>query len=165
MGATRLSEIPDSDGSSTIAADELSLVRMDNDIIHRSRVKVVALLAAGASIPHLDRPVLRASDHPLALAMKSNTSDVVGVAIEGHDRVRIRRLDVVQLDIVTSGGRKVAFVWGDAEAVHLRLGVLDRTGTDSRKGLPEALPTVSIADTFFEALTKLSAATYRMVWS
>lgn len=105
MGANALPKIPDADRTRTVAADEFSLVRMDDDIVDSSFVNVVALKTASASVPDLDRTIFRASDHPLALAVKRNASDVVGVSVERHDRIRIGGFDVVEFDIVMTSSR------------------------------------------------------------
>lgn len=41
------------------------------------------------------------------------------------------------------GGQK-SFIGGDAEAVDLRVGVLDRAGADARQGLPKPEHSLSV---------------------
>lgn len=51
--------------------------------------------------------------------MESNPRNVIVVTLEGHDRVRVRGLDVVQSDDMATGSSEEFFVGGDAEAVYL----------------------------------------------
>lgn len=138
MRADTLTQVPNADYPSAITADQLALVGMDDDVVDCSFVRVVALEATSTSVPHLDGAVLGASDHPLALTVKRDTSDVGGVTLEGHDRVGVGGLDIVELDIVVACGRKEALVGGNAQAIDLRIRVLDGARTDPREGLPEA---------------------------
>lgn len=138
MNTDVLSQVPDANDTGTITADELTLVGVDDDIIDRRLVGIVPLQSASASIPHLDGSILGAGHHPFALAMERNTGDIVSVAIKGHHRVGIGRLDVVELHIGMAGRCEVALVRSNTEAVHLGIGMLDRAGTDSRQGFPEA---------------------------
>jgi hypothetical protein len=112
---------------------------MDDYIVDGDAVGVVALDIAAARVPDLDGAVLGARDQPLGLAVKGDARDVGRVAVEGQDRIRIRRLDVIELDGVVARGGEVALVGRDAEAVHLRVGVGDGAGADATEGLPEAL--------------------------
>lgn len=73
--------------------------------------------------------------------MEGDSSDVVGVALECHQRIRVTRLGVKQLDIVVAGDGEEFLVGGDAEPVDLRVRVLDGAGTNARQGLPEAVVT------------------------
>lgn len=109
-----LSQVPDAHRSGTVPADELSLVWVDDNIVHGRLVDIVALETASASIPDLDGSVFRAGHHPLALTVEGDSGDVVGVAIEGHDRVGVAGLDIVELDIGVSGGGEVSFIGCDA---------------------------------------------------
>lgn len=63
--------------------------------------------------------------------MKSHPGDVVRMPVKRHDRVRIRRLDIVELDIVMAGSCQIALIGGDAETVDLGIGMLDGTGTNA----------------------------------
>ena len=71
--------------------------------------------------------------------MEGNAGDVGCVAIEGEDGVRVGRLDIVEFDGMVAGGCEIAFVWRDAEAVYLRVGVGDGTGADAAERFPEAV--------------------------
>ena len=73
--------------------------------------------------------------------MEGDSSDVVGVALECHQRIWVTRLGVKQLDIVVAGDGEELLVGGDAKPVDLRVRVLDGAGTNARQGLPEAAVT------------------------
>lgn len=137
MRAAVLSQVPDSDTPTMVTADDLPLVRVDNHIVDRRIVVVAALNGASASFPDLHSSILGASNHPLPLAVECNTCDVAGVAFKCQDRVRVRGLDVVKLDTVVACSSKKSLVGRDAKAVDLRVRVLDSTGANSGKGLPE----------------------------
>lgn len=126
MRADTLSQVPDTHHAGAITTDQLALVGMDDDVIDGSSVDIVALETTSASIPHLNRPVLGAGDHPFALTVECDAGDVAGVTLKGHDRVGIGGLDVVELNIVVASSGKEALVRGDAEAIDLRVGVLNR---------------------------------------
>lgn len=89
---------------------------------------VIPLDTSTPGIPHFDRIIFGAGDHPFAFAVEGYACDVAGVAFEGEDWVGIAGLDVVELDVVVAGCGEVAFVGGDAEAVHLGVRVLDCAG-------------------------------------
>lgn len=137
MRAVVLSQIPDADAAHAVAADDLALVGVDDDVVGRAAVVVAALDLAAARLPDLDGAVLGGGDHPLAFAVEGDAGDVARVALKGQQRVRVGGLDVVELDGVVAGGREEALVGGDAEAVDLGVRVLDRAGADAGEGLPE----------------------------
>ena len=70
--------------------------------------------------------------------MEGHGGDVVGVALEHHDRGGVGGLDIVQADHMAAGGGEVFFVGRDAESVDLGFGVLDRAAADARECFPEA---------------------------
>lgn len=74
--------------------------------------------------------------------MERNAGNIVAMALEDHDRVRIRRFDVVELDIVATGCGEIAFVRCNAEAIYLRFGMLDCARADARESFPEAAGSV-----------------------
>jgi len=119
VGTNTLSEIPNANHASAITADQLTLVRVNYNVIYCSSVNVVALQGTGASIPDFDSPIFGACYHPLAFTVECDTSDVVGVTFEGHHRVRVGGLDVIELDISVTGGSKEALIRSDAEAINL----------------------------------------------
>lgn len=51
--------------------------------------------------------------------MESHAGDVGRVAVKSQDCVRVRRLDIIELDRVVSGGGEVALVGRYAETIHL----------------------------------------------
>lgn len=139
MRAVILGQVPDSDTSTTIAADDLALVRVDNYVIDWAAVAVAALNSAAAGLPNLDSAILRAGNHPFALTVERNAGDVVGMALEGQDWVWVCRFDIVELDAVMTSSCEESLVWRDTETVDLRIRVLDGTRADSRKSLPEPI--------------------------
>lgn len=139
MRALVLAEIPNPHIAPPITTDELPLVRVDDHIIDRHSMRVVALYAPRACIPDLDRAVLGRCHHPFPLAVERNAGDVGRVAFKGEHGVRVRGLDFVELDRVVARGREEALVRRDAEAIHLRIGVWDGATTDTGEGFPEAI--------------------------
>ena len=125
MRAFILAQIPDPDIPSPIARNQLALIGMDNHIVHRTPVLVVPLYTPRPRIPGLDRAIFRARHHPLSLAMERYACDVAGVSVDCEYVVWVRVADVVELDVVIACCGEVALVGGDAEAVDLRVGVLD----------------------------------------
>lgn len=114
MGAFALSKIPNSDISTPIGTHKLALVGMNYYIIHRVGMLVVSLNQARPGVPDSDSHVLRAGDHPLALAVKGHARDIVGVSLKSHDWVGIGRLDIVEAHHVAAGSGEELLVWGDA---------------------------------------------------
>lgn len=139
MNALALTQVPDADHATTITTDQFSLVGVDNDVIDRELVSVVALKAAAADVPDLDGAVLGTSNHPFALTVECDSGDVASVALESHEWVWVARLGVKQLDIMVTRNGEILLVGGDAEPIDLRVGVLDGAGADARKSFPEAV--------------------------
>ena len=111
MGALVLAEIPDPHIARAVAADELPLVGVNDYIVDRAVVVVVALDRACASVPDLERAVFGTCYHPFALDVECYACDVAGMAFEGEERVGIGRgADVVELDVFVAGGREPALV-------------------------------------------------------
>lgn len=109
-----LGKIPDLDAAGAVAADDLALVGVDDDIVGGATMVVAALDGASARLPDLDGAVLGAGHHPLALAVEGDAGDVARVALKGQQRVGVGALDVEQLDGVVAGGREEALVGRDA---------------------------------------------------
>lgn len=130
--AVILRQVPDPHAAAPIAADDLALIRVDDDVVDGRPVVVVALDGPAPRLPDLDGAVLGRRHHPLALAVEGHASHVASVAVEGEHSVGVRRLDVVELHGVVACGGEVALVGGDAEPVDLRFGMLDRAGADTR---------------------------------
>lgn len=59
MRAFVLSEVPNAHVSSSVAAYEFALVGMDNNVVHRDAVGIVALYIAAPSVPDFDCAVFR----------------------------------------------------------------------------------------------------------
>ena len=74
--------------------------------------------------------------------MKCNASNIVGVAFEGHDRVRIGGLNIIESDDMATSSSEEFLVRSDAEAVHLRFRMLNSSRAYARKSFPEASPSV-----------------------
>lgn len=130
MSALVLSEIPDSDTSTAVAADQLSLVRVDDYIIDWTSMRVIPLYGSGPCIPDLDCSILRACYHPFAFQMKRDACDISMMAFEYHTRTGRARSYIVELYVFVSSCGKEAFVGRNAEAVNLRLGMLNGAGAN-----------------------------------
>lgn len=137
MGALVFAQVPYADVAAAVAGDEFPLVRVDDDVVDGEAVVVVALHARAAGVPDLDRAVLGAGDHPLALAVERDAGHVARVPVKGQDRARVCRADVVELDVVVAGRGEVALIRRDAEPVDLGVRVLDRARADPRQRFPE----------------------------
>jgi hypothetical protein len=131
MSTTRLSKVPDADIATAVTADQFSLVRVNDHVVNRRAVDVVALDAATAGIPYFDGDVFRACNHPFPFTVESYACNIAGMTFECENGVRVAGFDVVELDIVVAGRRKVALVGSDAEAIDLRVGMLDCARADS----------------------------------
>lgn len=138
MSADALTKIPDADHASAITANQLTLVWVNDNVVDGGAVNIVALQSSSASIPNLHSTVLRACDHPLALAVECDTSDVTCVPFEGHHGVGVGGLNVIELDIVVTAGGKETLIGSDTKAIDLRVRVLDGARADSGQRLPEA---------------------------
>jgi hypothetical protein len=114
MRALVLSEIPDADITTAVAANELALVWVDNYIVYGNPVAVVPLDTARASVPNLDCAVFRARHHPLPLAMEGDTSDVASMAVKRENCVWVAGFNVVKLDCMVASRREVAFIGRNA---------------------------------------------------
>ena len=138
MRALVLSQVPNPHITPTVTADQLPLIRMNNHIVDRRAMRIIALHAPRTRIPYLDGAVLGARHHPFSFAVERDAGYVGGVAFEGEDGVGVCGFDFVEFDRVVTGGGEEAFVWGDAEPVYLRVRVWNCAGADSGEGLPEA---------------------------
>lgn len=86
---------------------------------------VISLNHACSGVPYSYGHVLRACDHPFALTVKRDSSDIVCVSFELLDGVWVARLDIVQADHVPASRSEVFLVGGDAQAIDLGLWMLD----------------------------------------
>lgn len=126
MRARILRQIPHADVARPVAADNLALVRVYDDVVGGTPMAVAALDRARPRLPDLDRAVLGARHHPFPLAVKRNPGNVARVALKRQQRARVRRFDVVEFDRLVSRRRQEPLVRRDAEPVDLRVGMLDR---------------------------------------
>lgn len=92
---------------------------------------ITPLYSSCSRLPNLDRTIFTTGDHPFPFAVEGDASDVVGVTFECEDRVWVRGFDVVELDVGVGGGGEETLIGGDAQAVDLRVGVLDCAGADA----------------------------------
>ena len=139
MRAVILCQIPDSNTPALVAANNLTLVRMNDYIIDSSAMRVTSLNCATSSLPYFDCAIFRTRDHPFTLAMKLNTSYIASMTFKGKKRIGVGRFDIVELYRVVPGSCKEAFIRRNTESVNLRIGVLYRSRTDARESLPETL--------------------------
>ena len=79
------SKIPNLDRAGLIARDELSLIRMEGEIVDGGGMSVVALRRGGANVPDFDRSVFGARDEPFRFGVPGEGGDVAGVAGEGDE--------------------------------------------------------------------------------
>ncbi len=89
MGAIVLSQVPDTNTSSTITANNLALVGMNDHIVDRAAVRVASLNGTTSSLPDLDKAIFRACDHPFSFTVKCDTRDIASMTFEGEDRVGV----------------------------------------------------------------------------
>jgi hypothetical protein len=139
VGTLVFAEVPYPNITRLVAGNEFALVRVDNDVVDGRAVGVVALDHARSRVPDLDRSVLRGCHHPLSLTMKSHSSDVIGVALELEDGIRVRRLDVVEAHCGVTRRRKKPLVRGDAKPINLRVSMLNCSRADAGKRLPKPI--------------------------
>lgn len=114
MSAFILTQIPYPDIASTVTANQLPLIRMDHHVIHGVAVVVVALNTGGSCIPDLHRAILRACHHPFPLTVEADPRNVAIVSLERKHRIWVSRLDIEQLDQVSSRCGEEPLVWGYA---------------------------------------------------
>lgn len=131
MSADTLAQVPDTDHASMVATDKLALVRMNDYIIDRSPVNIVALQATSPSIPDLDSSILGACDHPFPLTMECDTGNVVRVTFEGNHRIRVGRLDIKELDSIMTRSSQKSLIRGDTKAIDLGIWMLNCSRTDA----------------------------------
>jgi hypothetical protein len=111
--ATIFGEVPYTDISTTITTDDFPLVRVNNNIRDGRAMSITALNSATASLPDLDGTILRTSDHPFALTVKCDTSNIARMSFESKNRVWVGGLNVVELHVVVTTSRKETLVGGD----------------------------------------------------
>lgn len=131
MGAIILRQIPDPDTTTAVTRHYFPLIRMNHHIIDWTPMIITPLYSSCSRLPYLHRTIFTTGNHPFPFAVEGHAGDVVGVAFECEDRVWICGFDVVELDVGVGGGGEEALVGGDAEAVDLRVGVLDCARADA----------------------------------
>ncbi len=146
MCAGVLGQVPKPDAAAPVAADDLALIRVDNHIVNRGAVVIAPAYSPGTSIPDLDGAILGARHHPFAVTVECYASDVACMALKNRGGSGVRGTDVEQLDCVVARGGEESLVGGNAQAVDLRVGMLDGAGADSRESLPEPERRVSTID-------------------
>ena len=119
MCASILGQVPEPDAAAAIAADDLALIRVDDDIIYGGAVVVAPLDSAAPRLPDLDGAILGARHHPFALAVECDACDIAGVALEDEQGSGVCRADVEKLHGVVASSGEVALVGRDAQPVYL----------------------------------------------
>lgn len=114
MCAGILGEVPEPNAAAAITTNDLALIRMDDDVIHRRAVVVASLDRASPCFPYLHGAVLGARHHPFALAVKCDPSHIASMSRKYEQRGGVGRADVEELDGVVAGGGEEALVGGDA---------------------------------------------------
>jgi hypothetical protein len=109
-----LGEVPDANTPTSVAADDLALIRVYDDVVCWAAMVVAALYYSCSGFPNLDCAVLGARDHPLALAVEGDAGNVSCVALKHKKRIWIRRLDIEEFDGVVTGSGEEALVGGNA---------------------------------------------------
>lgn len=109
-----LTQIPYAHISPTVTADKLALIGVDDHIVNRNTMGIVPLHIPAPRIPDLNGTILRRSHQPLRFAMKRNAGDITSMPVKRKDGIRVRRLDIVELDSVVARSGEVAFVRRDA---------------------------------------------------
>jgi hypothetical protein len=89
VGAIVLSQVPNTNTSSTITANNLALVGMNDHIIDRAAVRVASLNGTTSSLPDLDKAILRARDHPFSFTMERDTRDIASMTFKGEERIGV----------------------------------------------------------------------------
>lgn len=84
-----LGEVPYPNAASTVAANDLALVRVYDHVVGRGAMAIASLDSAGSGFPYLHRSVFRTCDHPLPFAVESDPRNVSRVAFKNENRRRI----------------------------------------------------------------------------
>jgi hypothetical protein len=119
MGTFTFAQVPYSYIAPTICTDKFALIWVYDHIIDRVCMLVVSLYCSRSCVPHLHRLILGACDHPLPFTVECDAGNIVRVAFEGHDRIRVGGLDIVESDDMATSSSEEFLVGSDAEAVYL----------------------------------------------
>lgn len=104
---------------------------------------IASLDRATPSLPDLDCAIFRACDHPFSLTVECDPRHVAAVTLKCEEGVWVCGFDVVEFDRVMACRGEEAFVGRDAEAIDLRVRMLDRSRADARESLPKARQTLA----------------------
>lgn len=137
VSACILAEIPHPQISSMVARNDFTLVRMDDNIVNWGSMMIITLDRGHAHVPNFDGSVLTASRHPSPICLYRKGSDVSFVALKGHYRVRIVRLDVVEPNGACARTGEILLVVSDDHAIDLSVVVLDGSAAHATESLPE----------------------------
>lgn len=85
MRAFVFTQVPDTDGSSSIAGYQFALVWMNDNIVNWATMIMIALNRSRPHIPYLDSSVLGGSDYPFTFALESYSRDIPRVTFECQD--------------------------------------------------------------------------------
>lgn len=162
MRALALTEVPDANIAAAVAADQLSLIRVDDHVVHGAAMVVVALYRPPRRVPDSHRAVLGAGDHPLAFTVERDARNIASVAFEGEKGIRVGTLNIIELDRMVSGCGEETLVGRDTEPVDLRIGMRNGARTYARKRLPEAAAAALAARRIASGIV---TSAHRIVWS
>jgi hypothetical protein len=113
MGAAVLCQVPNTNVSSSVAADDFSLIGMNDYIINRRAMSITSLHRPTTSFPDLHGTILRASDHPFPFTVECDTSYIAGVSLKRKYRIWVRRFNIIKLDVMMASRREESFVGRD----------------------------------------------------
>lgn len=139
MRAIVLPEIPDPNVSTTVTANDLALVWVDDNIVNRTAMIVASLNSPAAGLPDLNSAVLRAGHHPFSFAVEGHARDVAGVTLEGEQGVGVGGLDIVEFDGMVASSCKETLVRRNTQTIDLGVGMLYSSGANARESLPETV--------------------------
>lgn len=88
---------------------------------------VAPLYRARPCLPDFDGAVFRTGHHPFSLAVEGDACDVACVALKNEVWRGIGISDFEEFNGVMACRCKISFVGRDAQSVHLRVGMLDRS--------------------------------------
>jgi len=110
MAALIFGKIPYPDATIPVAADELSLIRVYDHIIHRTSMSIIPLHSSALCVPDLDCPILGRSHHPFRVAVKANASNVASMSFECENGSWVVPFARVELDVLASSSSHEGFV-------------------------------------------------------
>lgn len=97
MCAAVFAEVPNLDTAALIARDQLALIWMNDNVVHRRAMVVIALNTRCSRIPNLDGAIFASRCKPLAFAVERDRRDIARMRFEcGYGVVAVAVIDVVQ---------------------------------------------------------------------